>query len=417
MNQFKGYHRALGLIERFQHQGKNFMKDRLDPQIYIDRMKFFLNILDNPQNAYKVIHITGTAGKGTVATMLQKSLVASGKRTGLYTLPYCVAAIENIQVYHRYISPAAFTVIVEHLREALSKARHSSLGVPSYFEIMTAIAFLYFKDRKCEWVVLEAGLGGRYDATNVIDSPAVTAITSLGYDHTEILGHTLQKIARDKGGIIKPGSHFFTTVSDQRLCTIFEKICTQQSAVFTSVQGSNNELVQRIGAFLKLPKSAIDRGIARTQLPCHSEIIDKCPRIILDGAHNELKINYLFDHLKEIPRNQRIIIFGVADDKNKKAILKRIAKEANHIIFTKFNLTGFPGRHCADSSELVRIARSFNRDLSLITARTPREALEKARAIATSTSTIIATGSFYLTGELRKQWYPEEWILKHRSSF
>ncbi len=413
----KVYYRALQNIQDWGRPRKDFMKDRHHPQMYVDRMKFFLGLLGNPQHAYKVIHVTGTAGKGTVSTMLQEVLISSGQRTGLYTSPYCVSAIENIRVDHLYISPTSVTSIVALLKPMIERARRSSYGVPSYFEIMTAVALLYFKKKNCDWVVLEAGLGGRYDATNVVDRPVVTAITSVGYDHTNVLGNTLQKIAHDKAGIIKDGSHFFTTVSDVKLLKIFQKICTQQLAVFTSVRGSNKELVHRIGVFLKLPKAVINKGIARTHLPCRLEAIDKRPTIILDGAHNELKINYLFDRLKYIPKEKRIIIFGIADDKNKKAILMRVAQETNQIVFTNFSFIGFPGRHCADPKELSRIARSFSKNLDVTISHTPLGALKKARVLATRNSIIIATGSFYLTGELRKQWYPEEWILKHRSSF
>lgn len=411
------YHAALQKLQRWGRPRKDFMKDRQHPQIYIDRMKFFLGLLGDPQDAYKVIHITGTAGKGTVSTMLQEALIASGRRTGLYTSPYCVSVIENIRVNHLYISPAFVTLIVELLKRMVERARRSSYGVPSYFELMTAVAFLYFKKQKCDWVVLEAGLGGRYDATNVVDRPVVTAITSVGYDHTDVLGKTLQKIARDKAGIIKPLSSFFTAVSDPTILTLFQKICKEQSATFTSVKGSNEELVHRIGVFLKLSKSAIKKGIAKIRLPCHLELIDKRPTIILDGAHNELKINYFFDHLKHIPIDKRIIIFGIADNKDKKNILRRIAQETDTIVFTPFTLTGFPGRHCADPLELSKIIKQYRKDLTITIASSPSVALKQAQALSNQDGTIIITGSFYLCGELRRRWYSEEWVLTHRTSF
>ncbi len=411
------YRLALHSIERWGRPRKDFMKDRQNPSVYIDRMKFFLALLGNPQNDYNVIHITGTAGKGTVATMLQESLIASGYTTGLYTSPYCVSAIENIRVGHSYIAPDELVRTVQEIRSALQRARRSLLGAPSYFEIMTAIAFLYFKKQHCQWVVLEAGLGGRYDATNVVERPTVTAITTIGYDHTDVLGKSLQAIAYDKAGIIKHQSHFYTLVDDPGILSIFKEICRKQKVSFSVVSGGNEQLVRRIGRDLRLSRAAIDQGIRRSFLPCRQEIIQTDPTILLDGAHNELKINYLFNHLTHIPIQQRIVVFGIADNKDKKTILKRIARETNTIVFSPFKLTGFPGRHCADPRELSQTIQRYRKDLTIVIASGPTAALKHAQVLANRNSTIIVTGSFYLAGALRKRWYSEEWVLTHRTSF
>jgi len=158
--------------------------------------------------------------------MIHEVLLVSGKKVGSFTSPFVVTSIEKVKVGELYISPEEFADIVEYLKPFIDEAYISGpYGRPSYFEIFFAIALVYFKQQKCEWVVLEVGLGGRYDATNIIERPIVTAITNIDYDHTEILGKTLKKIAFDKAGIIKTGAEFFTTEQNKSVLAVFSEIC------------------------------------------------------------------------------------------------------------------------------------------------------------------------------------------------
>ena len=171
----------------------NRKKKDHDPSIYIKRMRWFLDLLGNPEKDFKYIHITGTAGKGSVSTMLQDRMVRSGKRTGLFTSPFVTTSIEKIQVDELYIDPVEFADIVDGMKPMIDRAfAECPYGGPSYFERFLAIALVYFRKQKCEWVVLEVGCGGRHDATNVIPAPVVSAITNIDYDRLimiNFLGH------------------------------------------------------------------------------------------------------------------------------------------------------------------------------------------------------------------------------------
>jgi dihydrofolate synthase/folylpolyglutamate synthase len=206
-------------------------------------------------------------------------------------------AIEKFKVNDLYISPKEFVNIVEYLKPFIAQAdEFGPYGAPSAFEICLAIACIYFKRQHCEYVVLEVGLGGRYDATNVIENPLVTAITNIDYDHTEILGKRLQDIAYDKAGIIKEGSVFYTSEQRPLLKTLFRKICKEKKVSFNGIPKQktymeyNIKLVTEVCRYIGIADSDISNGIKNTKLPCRFEIAEQKPLIILDGAHNRVKI-------------------------------------------------------------------------------------------------------------------------------
>lgn len=214
----------------------DYLVDKHHADRYIKRMRYFLNLIGNPDKGMKLIHIAGTSGKGTVTNMVHEILLASGKNVGSFTSPFVTTPIEQIKVGDAYISPDEFADIVEYLKPFIDVAyTEGPYGSPSYFEIFFSIALVYFQRKKCDWVVLEVGLGGRYDATNVIERPSVTAITNIDYDHTELLGKTLRKIASDKAGIIKSGSAFFTTEQRPALLKIFSSICDEKRVAFRAL--------------------------------------------------------------------------------------------------------------------------------------------------------------------------------------
>ncbi len=416
--EYNKFHRAVAWVEFFQRSSTRFIRNRTNPQQYIDRMRVLMEHLGNPQNAYDVIHVAGTAGKGTVATMLANILTASGKRTGLYTSPYCITPIENVAVDGRYISPAQFCTLVEKFKPIVALMRPTPLGAPSTFELMTAIAFVYFQRQGCDWVVLEAGLGGRYDATNVVEHSRVCVVTTIGLDHTQVLGHTAVTIARDKAGIVKPGSHVFTNASQSSVVKLLRAESARQHALFHAPQQPliNTHLAQRIGTLLKFSRRWIKKGINSTQLPCRQEWVE--PAIMLDGAHSPIKMRHLCSMLPK-PSNgsRRIVIIGIANDKNKEGILRFLLPHIDVLIVTPFMLVGWGDRRCAPARDLAVIARRIRPSLVPLFARNPQLALKKARALAHPNDTIIVTGSFYLVGQLRRQWYSEEFILQRRRSF
>ena len=380
---FSRYYNAVKYLEGLSNipVKEDYMLGKAkDPTIYIKRMQWFLDLLGNPEKGFKYIHITGTAGKGSVATMIQKNL----PNAGLFTSPFVTTSIEKIQVGDLYIDPFEFADIVEDMKPEIDKAfAKCPWGGPSYFEWFVAIALLYFQKQKCEYVVLEVGCGGRYDATNVIDAPVMSAITNIDYDHMHILGKTLTKIAKDKAGIIKRGSKFFTSETRPRLRAIMETICKEQGASFEYVAGGNKELVKAMGFDAK-----------DVQLPARFEIVQKNPLVIIDGAHNRAKLRHTAKQLKKLTYNKLHLVVALAANKEKE-IIKEIP--ADFTYQTRFQN---PERKC----------------MNLGGYTDPQQALDAALAAAKPDDAILITGSFYLAGELRTRWISEESILKNRKS-
>jgi dihydrofolate synthase/folylpolyglutamate synthase len=441
------YRKAVSFVESFSNSSikKEYRKsvepkdfEKKDFNFFLNRTRYFLDLLGSPDAGFKYVHVTGTAGKGTVSTMVQEMLIADGKRTGLYTSPYVTAATEKIRVGGEYVSMEDFADIVDELKPFIKKSAASPYGSPSAFELSLVIAILYFKRMKCEWVVLEVGLGGRYDATNMIRGPKIAAVTTIDYDHTEILGNTLEKIAYDKAGIIKPQSVFFTSEQRPKLISLFKKICREQKAEFHHVgkqkdyKKYNEELARMIATKAGVSKKSIDAGIQNTRLPCRFEVIDLKPVTILDGAHNRAKIKSTIANLKELARSRNnkhgkvFVIVAISDTKkDNRAILAPIARVADHIVVTsltiKTTLTG-GGRKSVHPMALLpylkkAIPRPRKNKVEIEVIMEPKLALKKVQDLAGEDDFILATGSFFLAGELRKCWYSEEWVLKNRKSF
>ncbi len=394
-----------------------------DPSFFLDRMRYFLDLLGNPEKGFKYIHITGTAGKGTVSTMVQEILHASGKKVGLFTSPYVTTTIEKIRVGDLYISPGELVSIVGQLKPFIKKAeKEGKYGGPSAFEIFLAIAFIYFKNKKCEWVVLEVGLGGRYDATNVITSPKVTAITNIDYDHTEILGKKLKQIGYDKAGIIKKRSVFFTAEQRPALLNLFKKICKEKGAVFNHIEKQkshaeyNRLLATRVAESIGISEATIEKGIKNTRLPCRFEIMQKDPLIILDGAHNRAKIRSTVQNLKSQNYKKLIIILSISNTKkDNRAIIEPIASIADQIILSS---TSTEERRSTHPSALLPYVKKFKkRNAKVEIVMNPKEAMTLARKSARKGDCILVTGSFFLAGDLRTLWFSEEWVMKNRRSF
>lgn len=423
MKKFERYHKAVDFLEGLSNLPLHgdYLVDTGHPEIYIKRMRYFLSLLGNPDRGLKYIHIAGTSGKGTVTTMLHEMIHVSGKKVGSFTSPSVTTSIEKIRVGNKYISPDEFADIVEYLKLFIDQSYlEGPYGRPSYFEIIFAIAIMYFKKKKCDWVVLEVGLGGRYDATNVIEKPLVTAITNIDFDHTEILGKTLRKIAFDKAGIIKQGSTCFTTEQRKPLLNIFTEICKEKHISLyklpyqDSYQKYNEALATAIAQHIGLSQTAITQGIQNIWLPCRFEIIENNPTVVLDGAHNRSKIKTTVENLKKLSFKKLYVIIGIADNKDHASILQQIIPLADHVFFTRFQNVE---RKCAHPKELLEKSRRFlKKGIRPKVFLDPEQALSHAMRLAHADDLILVTGSFFLTGELRKRWYPEEWVLMRRKS-
>ncbi len=428
---YSKYYAAIKYLEGLNNFAGTYQKTNLrahpNPEMYIERMQDFLDLIGNPEEDFKYIHITGTAGKGSVSSMIHETLVNHGKKSGLFTSPFVVSTIEKIRVGKKYIDPNIFANITEFLKPYIktmaSSGRH---GAPSYFEIIFAIALTYFKQQNCEYAVLEVGLGGRYDATNIIKKPLISAITNIGLDHTQILGNTTKKIAYDKSGIIKNGSTFFTTENNPELVSIFKKECKNIGAKFIECKGytkkldyeqKNKLLAGSICKHIGLIKNIEDVSTA-THLPARFEIVQNKPLIIIDGAHNVSKIKSTVYNLKkyrsEKSKYKKLhLIIAISRDKDWKTMLKAILPNVDTVYATRFSYTG---RSCVDPVEILNFSKKYLPAKSLKPYQDSIQAFEKVKRSSSTNDAILVTGSFYLAGEIRALYCPEEQILEQRNS-
>ncbi len=424
-DKFASYYRAIEYLESLGNIGGGYQKTDLKshprPEMYLERMQDFLDLLGNPERGSKYIHITGTAGKGSVAATVHNELVKAGKRSGLFTSPFTVSTIEKIQVGDKYIDPLVFADITESIKpqidEMIKRGRH---GAPSYFEMILAIALLYFEKEECEYVVLEVGLGGRYDATNIIKDPLVTAITNISLDHTQILGSRTTDIAFDKAGIIKNGSQFFTTEADGRILEIFQTACEEVGAGFHPIlvagleyDARNRILAGHICESLGIVRSAGEIGVSPS-LPARFEIMERQPLVAIDGAHNPSKIESTIQNLTRQRYKELSVIIAISADKDWKTMMRMVVPLASAIYVTKFST---PNRPSVDMELLFEEAGRYASDkCSVYLNPDPVKAFHEARETLTLDDALLVVGSFYLAGDIRALYCSEEKILEQRNS-
>ena len=422
------YYAAIHYLEGLGTGDSDYRKAKLfespHPEMFLLRMQDLLDRIGNPERGFTYIHITGTAGKGSVSSMVHAALVSKGKRAGLFTSPFTVSTIEKIQVGAKYIDPSILADLVDMVKPAIDAAAGSSpYGTPSYFETMLAVALIYFKQQKCEHVVLEVGLGGRYDATNVIRKPLITAITNISLDHTSVLGSTREKIAHDKAGIIKRGSHFYTTEESPALLKIFRSACLSNGAHYHALpvtgldyEDRNRSLAGTICKQLGLMKSA-DR-IMPSFLPARFEIVERWPLMMIDGAHNPSKMDSTIYNLGKLKQQKMFkkltAVVAISADKDWQSILKKLIPTLNSLYLTTFSI---PGRQCISPRILTAFAKKHaGRSVHVYLKTDPIQAFAEAKAALTPNGALIVTGSFYLAGIIRGLYCPEEKILRQRTS-
>jgi len=420
-DQYKCYFEAVRYLESLQADQYHVAPVK-NPQIFLNRAQFLWELCGKPGNHLNIIHIGGTAGKGSVASLAQQMISASGKKCGLFTSPYVSTSIEKLVIDGWCIDPLQFADLVDEIKPIISKASEQSpYGAPSYFEVFSVLALRYFERMACDWAILEVGLGGRYDATNIIPHPKVVAITGVDYDHTAILGKTLHQIARDKAGIIKPGCQFFSAEKRPALQKIFAEVCREQHVTCNSIESSsdyhqtNNRLAKRVAQACGVSGELLERQNWVVHLPGRFEIMVQHPMVILDGAHNRAKMRALVTDIRTQSYKQLHLIVGIAADKDSESILKVIAPIADHLYLTGFNN---PLRESADPKILMQKSRKYLKaSASCTVILNPRQALNHVLRHASSDDLIIITGSFFLVGQLRSHWYPEELILEQRTPF
>ncbi|MGA9048886.1 MAG: folylpolyglutamate synthase/dihydrofolate synthase family protein [Dehalococcoidia bacterium] len=404
------------------------------------RMEILLDRLGNPHKGIKTIHIAGTKGKGSVAAMISTVLSSAGYRTGLFTSPHLVSWQERIIVNRRPISQKSFARLMALIAKHVHVInREAAFGRLTTFEVVTALAFSYFRETNVDFQVLETGMGGRLDATNLVD-PDVCIITSISLDHTQVLGDTLAQIAGEKAGIIKSGCVAISAPQDRKVMAVIRGKCAQSGVRFiragvditwepldsdlkmqrfcmhgtlqnydlnipllgdfqmenAALSVAALEVIQQQGYNLKC--TDIVRGFSKVKWPARMQILRTSPLLIVDGAHNPYSIGKIVQSLdKHCQHKEVITIFGCSGDKDIRGMAAQLAGFADHVI-----ITGSSHPRAAAISTLVPI---FNKSWPAIeTASNPAQALSKALFEAGPQDLILATGSLFLAADILNEY-------------
>jgi len=456
MCSFMTYPETLKYLESFINYEK-FTSYPYKESLKLERIKNFLETLGNPQNYFKCIHIAGTKGKGSTCAFIAYILREAGYRVGLYTSPHLSDFRERIRIlnhpayasvssrsnkeFEGMILKTELTDLIERLKPLIERYnRNSAYGALSFFEVYTSLAFIYFREKKIDFAVLETGLGGRLDATNVIE-PLVCAITPISYEHTQKLGNTLKEIATEKAGIIKnhrpPAagrqSIVITATQEKEAAEVIRKKCKKADAklfeigrqiqyetnggkdlkikgIFGEYPGLRLRLLgahQLVNATLAVSAiealrfwnidvgiGAIRKGLYNTLWPGRCEVAVKKPLIILDGAQNTASAKALKETIRDKFRYKKLIlVLGISKDKDIKGICSQFYDLADEIILTKANNPR--------ATEPESLAEYFSgKDICLTTSI--KGAIKLAKQKAKEKDLILITGSLFVVGEARE---------------
>ena len=400
------YFEALNKIHSYQKFGI---------RLGLERMSDLLCRLGNPQNELKFIHVAGTNGKGSVSTMLSEIFIAEGKKTGLYTSPFVLSFRERMQINGEMISQKELADCAQTVFSQAEKMEDT----PTEFEIVTAIALLWFYKSGCDIVVLEVGLGGIYDATNIIPPPLVSVITSISLDHTEYLGDTLASVAENKAGIIKEGAPVVVSFSQApEVLEVIEKkaletgseviFCENKTEFYNGQsfmykgkrydlsmlgahQVQNAVTAVETATLLGAKSTSIYKGIKNARLPARAELVSREPAVIIDGAHNLDGVEMLCRTVRRFFSDKKIIsITAMMEDKLWQESLLKIEGISDRVIAT------------TASNPRSLSASQIGEYLHCELYQNSKEAFKKALEYYDENSLILVCGSLYLAGDIRE---------------
>ena len=405
------------------------------PGYDLGHLEELLRRMGDPQFAARTVHIAGTKGKGSVAAMVAEVLSSSGQRTGLYTSPHFHTLRERIRVDGNLIGEAEFAATMARIKPSVESLRQDSgFRQLSYFEALTALAFVYFQEQQIDCQVLEVGLGGRLDATNVA-RPGVCVITTISLDHTQILGDSLEQIAREKAGIIKPRCWVVVSPQPAQAARVISDVCREREARMVEVgrdvtwhrtggdlHHQSLVVVGRVGRYevdipllgdyqlentaaaiaalevltsegLAIPAANIVRGLAQVRWPGRFHIVRHDPTVLVDGAHNVESMRRLVSNIKAYFGDRRIIlVFGTSSDKDIPGIVNELLPLSPQVTVTQASHS-----RAARSSTLA--AEFRRRGIQAGTSESVGKALAEALSTTGGRDLICVTGSLYLAAE------------------
>ena len=429
------YDETIDKIHSFQKFGS---------RLGLERMTRLMELLGNPQNNMKVIHVAGTNGKGSVCRYLYSVLQENGYRTGLYISPYLERFTERIEFNGSEISPEDLAMATEEVLEKVNLILEEGKESPTEFELITAIGFVYFAKKEIDFLVLEVGLGGSGDSTNVVEKPVISVITSISYDHMEYLGDSLEKIAKEKAGIIKKGVPVvFNVVDEDASMTIKEVAKAKASEIFevnktfkmiektvkgytfdTIIEGEefNHLFVSMIGLHqvenaicalttikilekekvIRINKDKVYAGIRKAKQIGRLEILKTHPYVIIDGAHNEAGVEALVTTLREhFSNNKILLVISMLADKKIEILIDRFGRITNEFVATE---SDNPRKLSAD--ELCRQVTKVGK--KCISIPNVQDACDYVTKKLSSYDVIVFAGSLYMIGKVRGIFRDEE---------
>jgi dihydrofolate synthase/folylpolyglutamate synthase len=430
-------HSTISNFDWFEYLKKYGSNLELEP------IKKLLKLLGDPQTSFDSIHVTGTNGKGSTTAMTSSILRAAGYKTGMFTSPYLSRVTESIKVNGGEISIHDMEAIFSFIREKIQKLKSQGVRHPTQFEVLVALAYTYFSQENVDIAVIEVGMGGKNDATNIINSLA-SIITNISLEHTKWLGKNVEEIAETKAEILRKNTELITAANQRGVIVKLQEIANKRNSkltivdkdikiipetssineqtftIMTPTNSYKNLIIPLIGSYqlrnaacaiaaieaakkagFKITPEDIHRGLEAVDWPGRFEVMSQKPLIILDGAKDAEAIKALVETVKQIRQERRIIsIIGISSDKTHHSMIHTLAEITDKFILTEHRNQNRTAR----ASYLEKIAIKTGKPTEII--KPVIEAIKYAKKMTDPEDIILITGSVFLIGEAREYWYP-----------